>query len=264
MREMTGAEKGEESDFWRIRHRLPRETRDYVPLVVAAALVGKEPHKYGLENVERWTPVPTETVAVPGGSDLTIVASAVGATGKELRALNPQLIRGMTPPGGSYRVRIPEGRGSLYAANFSPGQGQEPAQGESEADPHRRLPSPPGEERRVALRDCAAAPHQRRRDSAGERSGQADLDPGRADAANSQLEQLQQRASARDCPAHGTHPLRFCHERLRRSAGPMKDPASNSRRPPDATTPCSSVRRTASQTGRLSARLLPLPTEKAT
>ncbi|CAN5526885.1 hypothetical protein BH24GEM3_BH24GEM3_05810 [soil metagenome] len=139
MREMTGAEKGEEAYFWRIRHRLPSETRDYVPLVVAAALVGKEPHKYGLENVERWTPVPTETVAVPGGSDLTIVASAVGATGKELRALNPQLIRGMTPPGGSYRVRIPEGRGSLYAANFSRVRAEALAQAEVRKAQERRV-----------------------------------------------------------------------------------------------------------------------------
>src|SRR5690606_26756999 len=45
MREETGTVRGEESDFWRIRSRLPSETREYVPLIFAVALVGKEPHK---------------------------------------------------------------------------------------------------------------------------------------------------------------------------------------------------------------------------
>lgn len=119
MRELTGSERGDESDFWRIRHRLPRETRDYVPLIVAAALVGKEPRKYGLENVVRLPPLETETVRVPGGTSLAVVAAAAGVTSKEVRTLNPHLIRGMTPPGGRYPVRIPEGRAPLYAANFS-------------------------------------------------------------------------------------------------------------------------------------------------
>jgi membrane-bound lytic murein transglycosylase D len=122
MREETGSERGAEEDFWRIRKRLPGETREYVPLIVAAALIGKEPHKYGLENVERWLPVPTDSVAVPGGTDLEVVAEAVGVTEKEIRVLNPHLVRGATPPGKGYTVRIPEGRASLYAVNFSRAQ----------------------------------------------------------------------------------------------------------------------------------------------
>ncbi|HEX2092386.1 MAG TPA: transglycosylase SLT domain-containing protein [Longimicrobiaceae bacterium] len=119
MRQETGSERGEEEDFWRIRRRLPAETREYVPLMLAAALIGKEPHKYGLGHVERYLPVPTEKVDVPGGIDLEVVAKAVGVSEKELRALNPQLVKGITPPGKKpYRVRIPEGRRAQYAANF--------------------------------------------------------------------------------------------------------------------------------------------------
>ncbi len=118
MREETGAERGVEADFWRIRHRLPRETREYVPLIVAAALVGKEPEKYGLDHVERWLPIPTGTVDVPGGTDLAVVAAAIEATPQQLRALNPHLIRGVTPPDGSFGVRIPSERIELFAVNF--------------------------------------------------------------------------------------------------------------------------------------------------
>jgi membrane-bound lytic murein transglycosylase D len=114
MREETGSEKGDDADFWRIRSHLPADTREYVPLIQAAALVGKEPHKYGLGDVERWLPTATDTVEVPGGVELGVVAKAVGVTEKQVQALNPHLIRGMTPPGEMYAVRVPDGRGPLY------------------------------------------------------------------------------------------------------------------------------------------------------
>ena len=119
MRQETGSMRGREQDFWRIRHRLPSETREYVPLMVAAALIGKEPHKYGLGKVERWMPLETDTVAVPAGTDLGVVASAVGVGETELSRLNPHLVKKMTPPGKTdFPVRVPEGRAPRYAANF--------------------------------------------------------------------------------------------------------------------------------------------------
>jgi membrane-bound lytic murein transglycosylase D len=114
MREETGSEKGDEGAFWRIRYRLPADTREYVPLIQAAALVGKEPHKYGLGDVERWLPTATDTVQVPGGVELGVVATAAGVSETTVQKLNPHLIRGMTPPGSSYAVRIPNGRGPVY------------------------------------------------------------------------------------------------------------------------------------------------------
>lgn len=120
MREETGSVRGEEADFWRIRDRLPRDTREYVPLMFAMALVGKEPQKYGLDRVERWLPLPTDTVEVPGGTDLGRVASAVRVSEEDLQVLNPHLIRGMTPPSDRrFPVRIPDGRIELFAANFA-------------------------------------------------------------------------------------------------------------------------------------------------
>jgi len=120
LRAETGRERGRsDADFWRIRHRLPRETREYVPLMVAAAVVGKEPEKYGLGGVERWMPLEADTVAVPGGTELATVAQAAGVTEREVARLNPHLVRKMTPPGKkTFPVRIPEGRGDRFSGAF--------------------------------------------------------------------------------------------------------------------------------------------------
>jgi len=120
LRAETGFGRGRsDADFWRIRHRLPRETREYVPLMVAAALVGKEPEKYGLGDVARWMPVETDTVSVPGGIDLGVVAIAAGVSEREVTRLNSHLVRKMTPPGDKpFPVSIPEGRGEQFAAAF--------------------------------------------------------------------------------------------------------------------------------------------------
>lgn len=119
MREITGATRGTDYDFWRIRDRLPEETAQYVPLMVAAALIGKEPHKYGLDKVERWTPLPVEQVEVPGGTDLGDIAEAVGLTEEEMKALNPHLVRATTPPSdNTYPINVPQGRAPVVAANL--------------------------------------------------------------------------------------------------------------------------------------------------
>ncbi|MFL5385911.1 MAG: transglycosylase SLT domain-containing protein [Longimicrobiaceae bacterium] len=116
----TGRVRGKnDADFWRIRHRLPRETREYVPLMVAAALIGKEPEKYGLGGVSRWMPVETDTVTVPGGIDLGVVARAAGVSEREVTRLNSHLVQKMTPPGKKpFPVSIPEGSAERFAAAF--------------------------------------------------------------------------------------------------------------------------------------------------
>lgn len=120
MRQVTGKERGKDADFWRIRGRLPSETREYVPLMVAAALVGKEPEKHGLGGVARWMPLAYDEVQVPAGTRLKTVAQAVGVTENEVKRLNPHLVRSMTPPGKkAYPVRVPQGRSERFAADFA-------------------------------------------------------------------------------------------------------------------------------------------------
>lgn len=92
--------------FWRRRATLPRETRLYVPRVLAAARVGRAPDAWGL-RAGAAPPLRFQEVWVPGGTPLAAVAARVGVEPGEVRALNPHLVRGTTPPGRRWPVRVP-------------------------------------------------------------------------------------------------------------------------------------------------------------
>jgi membrane-bound lytic murein transglycosylase D len=121
MREVTGSEKGTDADYWRIAERLPRETRDYVPLMVAAGHIAKDPAAHGFLDLQFNEPLRFATVPVPGGTSLADVAAAAGVAAEEVIALNAHLVRQQTPPDRAWDVRIPEGTQRVFAANFRPG-----------------------------------------------------------------------------------------------------------------------------------------------
>jgi membrane-bound lytic murein transglycosylase D len=118
MRETTGSEKGTEEDFYRIWDRLPRETRDYVPLMIAAARISKEPHKYGFQNVQMQAPLAFEEVPVDASTPLTAVAEAAGIEPEVIRRYNPHFKQGVTPSGKRALVRIPEGTRTAFLVNW--------------------------------------------------------------------------------------------------------------------------------------------------
>jgi len=126
MREVTGSEKGREEDFYRIWDRLPRETRDYVPLMIAAARISKEPHLYGFENVEFEAPLAYDEVVADPGATLAAIAKAAGATEREVRRLNPHLKTGRLPTNRNMAVRIPAGKQPAFAANWSTVRAEQP------------------------------------------------------------------------------------------------------------------------------------------
>ncbi len=119
MRSETGSERGTDADYWQIGDRLPRETRDYVPLMLAAAHIAKDPGAYGFPRLQFEQPLRFDQVAVPGGTKLDAVAEAAGVPVSEVVDLNPQLVRKETPPRREWSVRIPEGTAGTFAANFS-------------------------------------------------------------------------------------------------------------------------------------------------
>lgn len=96
---------------------LPNDTKEYVPQLIAAALIAKEPDKYGME-LHPQPPFAYDSVRVPGATPLAAVAKASGATVQQIRELNPQILRGMTPPRSTCTVRIPEGTGERFQSVF--------------------------------------------------------------------------------------------------------------------------------------------------
>jgi membrane-bound lytic murein transglycosylase D len=100
------------NNYWRIctTHVLKRETKDYIPKLIAAAIIGKNPHKYGFEAVVYQEPWEFETVVVDFPIALKEIAKLVDVPEDEVLDLNPELRRGMVPPnGGPYEVRVPVG-----------------------------------------------------------------------------------------------------------------------------------------------------------
>jgi membrane-bound lytic murein transglycosylase D len=110
MRERTGSEKGTDEGYWEIWDRLPRETRDYVPLMVAMGRIAKEPAKYGFHNLQYEDALAFEEVVVPGGTKLSDVASAAGVSSDVVEDLNPHFIKKQTPPNRRMAVRVPVGQ----------------------------------------------------------------------------------------------------------------------------------------------------------
>jgi membrane-bound lytic murein transglycosylase D len=108
-------------DFWRLTkvRYLKRETKDYVPLMIAAALVAKDPEKYGFTDVEYQKPLRYEKVRVPELTGLSVVANACEASLEEIKDLNPELRRGVTPPNeNDCEIKIPFGRKDLFEVTF--------------------------------------------------------------------------------------------------------------------------------------------------
>jgi membrane-bound lytic murein transglycosylase D len=112
----TGSVRGGDSLFWKIDALLPAETRNYVPQLIAAAIIAKNPERFGFGDVPRQQPTPYELIPVTGATDLAAIAMVTGSTVAEIRALNPQLYRGVTPPKRTVQVRVPEGTAEGLAA----------------------------------------------------------------------------------------------------------------------------------------------------
>ncbi len=104
------------ADFWELyRHNaLPHETRNYVPLIIAAIIMAKNPQQYGLANLVPDAPVLSDTVTVDYAIDLRLVADLTNASVPEIVALNPALLRLATPRDIAYDLHLPPGTKETY------------------------------------------------------------------------------------------------------------------------------------------------------
>jgi membrane-bound lytic murein transglycosylase D len=102
-------------DFWRLsegKRHLPRETREYVPLILAAMVIARNPTQYGFAPMATDKPLAYDTVAVTRAVDLRRIAEWTDSPLEAIQALNPELRRWTTPVRAeTYEVKVPPGTG---------------------------------------------------------------------------------------------------------------------------------------------------------
>ena len=109
---------GDEELFWEIREHLPRETREYVPKMIAVTRLANAADDLGFDgsSVE---PYRYDNVFVPGGTSLTKVARELDVELEALQVLNPHLLRGVTPPDELFPLRVPVGESASVVDGLS-------------------------------------------------------------------------------------------------------------------------------------------------
>ena len=115
---LRGLQRTGARDYWELSatNALLQETRDYVPFVLAAALIAKDPARYGFDVVAD-PPMEFDVVNIGKPLDLARVAETVGSTLDEMRLLNGELKTRTTPHGiGEYKLRVPAGTAGVLNA----------------------------------------------------------------------------------------------------------------------------------------------------
>ena len=107
------------ANFWMIYPYIAAETRNYVPNILAVILIAKNPEKYGFKGIKPDSPWSYDVVRVPTATGLQLIADATDTSVDQIRNLNPELRRDVTPRGDTYDVRIPAGRAKHFAGLIS-------------------------------------------------------------------------------------------------------------------------------------------------
>jgi membrane-bound lytic murein transglycosylase D len=106
------------ADFWELRNRgvLPIETTNYVPIILAMTIMEKNPAAYRLQGLRVDPPLEYDTIEVSAATSLTLIADLADASLPEMQALNPAILKGLTPPG--FAVHVPKGTGDQLMASL--------------------------------------------------------------------------------------------------------------------------------------------------
>jgi membrane-bound lytic murein transglycosylase D len=115
-----GIERTGYADFWELykRNVLPRETKNYVPIIVALTLIAKDAAHYGIQ-ADPEAPVPTDVVKPGRAIDLRLVAETIEVDVETLRGLNPSLLRLATPNDPSFELHLPAGTAQRFSAEIA-------------------------------------------------------------------------------------------------------------------------------------------------
>jgi len=115
-----GVERTGYADFWELYRRnvLPRETKNYVPIIVALTLIAKDAAHYGIRT-ELEQPVLSDVVKPGRAIDLRLVAETIDVDVETLRSLNPSLLRMATPDDPAYVLHLPKGTAQKFSAEIA-------------------------------------------------------------------------------------------------------------------------------------------------
>lgn len=115
-----GIERTGYADFWELykRNVLPRETKNYVPIIIALTLIAKDAAHYSIQ-AEPEAPVATDVVKPGRAIDLRLVAETIDVDVETLRSLNPSLLRTATPDDPSFELRLPQGTGEKFTEEIA-------------------------------------------------------------------------------------------------------------------------------------------------
>jgi membrane-bound lytic murein transglycosylase D len=115
-----GVERTGYADFWELYRRnvLPRETKNYVPIILALTLIAKDAAHYGVQT-DLDQPVPSDVVKPGRAIDLRLVAETIDVDAETLRSLNPSLLRMATPDDPFFELRLPKGTAQKFSAEIA-------------------------------------------------------------------------------------------------------------------------------------------------
>jgi membrane-bound lytic murein transglycosylase D len=107
------------ADFWELQKRrvLPKQTQNYVPIILALALVAKAPSLYGVQ-VDAQKPPQVDSIRLDHPIDLRLVADAASADLDDLHELNPELLRNITPSLPGFQLNLPAGTAKVFEENI--------------------------------------------------------------------------------------------------------------------------------------------------
>src|SRR4051812_44154187 len=121
-RVQTAMKRSQTDNFWDLSassRYLPRETRDYVPLILAAVIIARNPAQYGM-NIQPFEVPSVDTIRMPKATDLRRVAEWIGIPVQDLQDLNPELRRWTTPVRmDGYELKVPQGAADTVRARLA-------------------------------------------------------------------------------------------------------------------------------------------------
>ena len=108
-------------DFWQM-HSLPRETRNYIPYFLSAAIIARTPEAYGFKVPKNIKPFRYETISLEKSADIAVLARVAGLKPNVLREYNPELRQSATPTEAGYQLKLPveSKKGFIAAWNAIP------------------------------------------------------------------------------------------------------------------------------------------------